>query len=66
MWVYVGGTFDLFHYGHARFLEECAKHGKVIVAINTDDLHHAEVAGRQGNQDALHPVYQGNLHKRHY
>lgn len=37
-WVYVGGTFDLFHYGHARFLEECAKHGKVIVAINTDDF----------------------------
>lgn len=38
MWVYVGGTFDLFHYGHARFLEECSKHGKVIVAINTDDF----------------------------
>ncbi len=37
-WIYVGGTFDLFHYGHARFLEQCAKHGKVIVAINTDDF----------------------------
>lgn len=37
-WVYVGGTFDLFHYGHARFLEQCARHGKVIVAINTDDF----------------------------
>lgn len=37
-WIYVGGTFDLFHYGHARFLEQCSKRGKVIVAINTDDF----------------------------
>jgi cytidyltransferase-like protein len=37
-WVYVGGTFDLFHYGHAKFLEECSKHGKVIVSLNTDDF----------------------------
>jgi len=37
-WIYVGGTFDLFHYGHARFLEQCSKYGKVIVAINTDDF----------------------------
>lgn len=37
-WIYVGGTFDLFHYGHARFLEQCSKYGRVIVAINTDDF----------------------------
>lgn len=38
MWVYVGGTFDLFHHGHASFLEQCAKHGRVIVALNTDEF----------------------------
>lgn len=37
-WVYVGGTFDLFHYGHARFLQKCREYGKVIVAINTDEF----------------------------
>lgn len=37
-WVYVGGTFDLFHYGHARFLQQCREYGKVLVAINTDEF----------------------------
>lgn len=38
MWIYVGGTFDLFHHGHAAFLEQCARKGKVIVALNTDEF----------------------------
>lgn len=37
-WVYVGGTFDLFHSGHARFLEHCQSFGKVVVALNTDEF----------------------------
>lgn len=37
-YVYVGGTFDLFHYGHARFLRKCREYGKVLVALNTDEF----------------------------
>lgn len=36
--VYTGGTFDLLHSGHVRFLTECAKLGKVTVALNTDEF----------------------------
>ncbi len=39
MIVYVGGTFDLFHAGHAYLLGQCRKlagsDGKVVVALNT-------------------------------
>ncbi len=38
--VLVPGTFDLLHYGHMRFLEECAKHGYVTVALATDAHTH--------------------------
>ncbi len=38
--VYTGGTFDLFHAGHAKFLQRCAEFGKVIVALNTDEFIH--------------------------
>lgn len=36
--VYTGGTFDLFHSGHAAFLARCAELGEVIVALNTDEF----------------------------
>lgn len=40
MIVYTGGTYDLFHAGHASFLAECRKlagtDGKVVVALNSD------------------------------
>ena len=36
--VYTGGTFDLFHSGHASFLERCAEIGSVTVALNTDEF----------------------------
>lgn len=38
MIVYTGGTFDLFHAGHVRFLERCAELGRVVVALNTDEF----------------------------
>lgn len=38
--VYTGGTFDLFHSGHIRFLRACRRlageDGSVVVALNTD------------------------------
>jgi glycerol-3-phosphate cytidylyltransferase len=36
--IYTGGTFDLFHAGHAAFLERCHELGDVIVALNTDEF----------------------------
>ena len=38
MIVYTGGTFDLFHYGHANLLRHCKKFGYVIVSLNTDEF----------------------------
>ena len=35
---YTGGTFDLFHAGHAQFLEKCSYYGDVVVALNTDEF----------------------------
>jgi glycerol-3-phosphate cytidylyltransferase len=36
--VYTGGTFDLYHSGHANFLARCAELGQVIVSLNTDEF----------------------------
>lgn len=37
--LYTGGTFDLFHSGHANFLQHCKKiSDKVIVGLNTDEF----------------------------
>lgn len=36
--VYTGGTFDLFHSGHVKFLKQCATLGKVTVSLNTDEF----------------------------
>lgn len=36
--IYTGGTFDLFHSGHANFLAKCAELGEVIVSLNTDEF----------------------------
>lgn len=36
--VYTGGTFDLLHAGHVKFLQQCATYGEVVVALNTDEF----------------------------
>jgi glycerol-3-phosphate cytidylyltransferase len=40
--VYTGGSFDLYHSGHVRFLERCktlaGEDGQVIVSLNTDEF----------------------------
>ena len=36
--IYTGGTFDLFHSGHVRFLKRCATLGDVVVSLNTDEF----------------------------
>ena len=36
--IYTGGTFDLFHRGHANFLRKCSYLGEVTVALNTDEF----------------------------
>lgn len=37
-WVYVGGTFDLFHPGHVRLLRQAKVYGSVVVSVNRDEF----------------------------
>ena len=53
--VYTGGTFDLFHSGHAAFLRRCAEFGHVTVALNTDEF----IADYKGNPPVM--SYQERL-----
>jgi D-beta-D-heptose 7-phosphate kinase/D-beta-D-heptose 1-phosphate adenosyltransferase len=48
--VFITGCFDLFHEGHLHFLRECAKLGRVHVAINSDRAVH-ELKGKNRPQD---------------
>lgn len=52
--VYTGGTFDLYHAGHAYFLSICRDiagcNGKVVVGLNTDQF----VARYKRRQVACH------------
>lgn len=36
--IYTGGTFDLPHANHVRFLRKCAQLGEVFVSLNTDEF----------------------------
>lgn len=40
--VYTGGTFDLFHSGHVKFLEQCRRiagpEGQIVVGLNSDEF----------------------------
>jgi cytidyltransferase-like protein len=36
--VYIGGTFDLFHWGHVQLLKRACRYGDVVVALNPDDF----------------------------
>jgi len=46
--VAVGGTFDRFHSGHKKLLEEAFNHGELIVIGVTSDMF----GGKKGNIDS--------------
>lgn len=36
--IYLGGTFDLLHGGHVALFANARQHGRVVVALNTDEF----------------------------
>lgn len=53
--VMTSGSFDLFHIGHARYLEKAASYGTMlIVAVETDEL----VRIRKGPNRPVIPQYE--------
>lgn len=50
--VMTGGAFDMFHYAHLLFLEECSKYGDVlIVQVNSD----ARIKAKKGESRPIIP-----------
>ena len=63
MIVYTGGTFDLFHSAHVRFLKACRRlagsDGAVVVALNTDAFIQAYKGSApiMSFDERFHPIY---------
>ena len=36
--IYLGGTFDITHFGHFQLFRSAKKFGKVTVSVNTDEF----------------------------
>ena len=54
--LYTGGTFDLFHAGHVKFLERCSQVAdEVVVSLNTDEF----IAAYKGKSPVM--TYQERL-----
>jgi|SRR3989344_2329515 len=50
--VLTSGTFDLFHVGHLRYLQEAQSHGDILVVLLSGD---ARVRARKGSDRPIYP-----------